>query len=78
MPLLFKGMHRFIPVYSLMLGARIVEVPVNHRQRHAGVAKYGVMNRAFVGLVDCFAMRWMLKRYRNPAAFDATVAGDGQ
>lgn len=75
LPLLFKGMHRFIPVYSQMLGARIVEVPVNHRQRHAGVAKYGVMNRAFVGLVDCFAMRWMLKRYRNPAAIDATHTG---
>ena len=78
LPLLFKGMHRFIPVYSLMLGARIVEVSVNHRQRHAGVAKYGVMNRAFVGLVDCFAMRWMLKRYRNPAAIDATQTGDSQ
>ena len=78
LPLLFKGMHRFIPVYSPMLGARIVEVSVNHRQRHAGVAKYGVMNRAFVGLVDCFAMRWMLKRYRNPAAIDATQTGDSQ
>lgn len=76
LPLQFKGMHRFIPIYSLMLGAKIVQVSVNHRQRHAGVAKYGVMNRAFVGLVDCFAMRWMLKRYRDPSAFDATQAGD--
>ena len=72
LPLQFKGMHRFIPIYSQMLGAKIVQVSVNHRQRHAGVAKYGVLNRAFVGLVDCFAMRWMLKRYRNPTAMDAT------
>ncbi|MBL4701965.1 MAG: glycosyltransferase family 2 protein [Phycisphaeraceae bacterium] len=72
LPLQFKGMHRFIPIYSQMLGARIVQVSVNHRQRHAGVAKYGVMNRAFVGLVDCFAMRWMLRRHRDVTAIDAT------
>ncbi len=78
LPLQFKGMHRFIPVYSKMLGAKLVEVPVNHRQRHAGVAKYGVMNRALVGLVDCFAMRWMLKRYRNPAAVGTDQTGEAR
>jgi len=65
LPLQFKGMHRFMPVYARMLGARLVEVPVNHRPRVAGVAKYGVLNRALVGLFDCFAMRWMLRRYRQ-------------
>jgi hypothetical protein len=64
-PLMFKGMHRFMPVYARMLGARIVEMPVHHRPRVAGVAKYGVLNRGFVGLIDCFAMRWMLKRHRS-------------
>lgn len=68
LPLQFKGMHRFIPIYSRMLGARIVEMPVNHRPRVAGVAKYGVLNRGLVGLIDCFAMRWMLKRHRDIAA----------
>lgn len=67
-PLQFKGMHRFMPVYARMVGARIVEQPVNHRPRVAGVAKYGVLNRGLAGLIDCFAMRWMLKRYRNPTA----------
>jgi len=66
-PLHFKGMHRFMPVYARMLGAKVVEVPANHRPRVAGVAKYGMLNRAFVGLVDCFAMRWMIKRYREYA-----------
>ena len=63
-PLQWKGMHRFIPVYARMLGARIVEAPVNHRPRIAGKAKYGVLDRGLVGLFDCFAMRWMLNRYR--------------
>ena len=67
-PLMFKGMHRFMPIYARMLGARIVEMPVHHRPRVAGVAKYGVLNRGFVGLIDCFAMRWMLKRHRSTMA----------
>lgn len=71
-PLQFTGMHRFMPVYARMVGARVVEMPVNHRPRVAGVAKYGILNRGFVGLIDCFAMRWMLRRYRNPAVRDAT------
>lgn len=65
LPLQFKGMHRFMPVYARMLGAKLVEVPVNHRPRIAGVAKYGILNRGLAGLIDCLAMRWMLKRYRQ-------------
>jgi hypothetical protein len=66
LPLEFKGMHRFMPMYARILGAKVVELPVNHRPRAAGVAKYGMGNRAFVGLVDCFAVRWMSRRYRDP------------
>ncbi len=67
-PLQFRGMHRFMPVYARMLGARVVEMEVNHRPRVAGVAKYGILDRGLVGLFDCFAMRWMMRRYRDPAA----------
>jgi len=71
-PLQFKGMHRFMPVYARMLGARVIEVEVNHRPRVAGVAKYGVLNRGLAGLIDLFAMRWMLKRYRDPTVRETT------
>ncbi len=66
MPLTFRGMHRFMPVYAKMLGARVIETPVNHRPRMAGSTKYGlgVFSRAWPGLVDCLAVRWMLKRHR--------------
>jgi len=67
-PLQFKGMHRFLPVYARMIGARVIERPVNHRPRVAGAAKYGILNRGPSGLIDCLAMRWMLRRYRDPAA----------
>jgi glycosyltransferase involved in cell wall biosynthesis len=74
MPLQYKGMHRFIPIYSRMLGATVIEVPVNHRPRVAGVTKYGMMNRAFVGLIDCLAIRWMRKRLKHVQPWRAPVA----
>lgn len=59
---LFTGMHRFLPTMVRMQGYRVVEMPVNHRPRQYGVSKYGAMNRAFRGLADCLAVRWMTKR----------------
>lgn len=59
---LFTGMHRFLPTLVRMQGYKVVEMPVNHRPRQFGTSKYGAMNRAFRGLVDCFAVRWMGKR----------------
>ena len=64
LPLQYAGMHRFIPVYARMLGATVIEMPVMHRPRVAGQAKYGVANRALVGLRDLFAVRWMRLRLR--------------
>lgn len=64
LPLQYKGMHRFIPVYARMLGYQVVEMAVHHRHRTAGVAKYGVWNRALPGLRDLFAVRWMRTRLR--------------
>lgn len=56
---LFTGMHRFLPTLVRYAGYRVVEMPVNHRPRKFGTSKYGAMNRAFRGLADCFAVRWM-------------------
>jgi dolichol-phosphate mannosyltransferase len=59
---LYTGMHRFLPTLVRMQGHKVIEMPVNHRARQFGVSKYGAMNRAFRGLVDCMAVRWMGKR----------------
>lgn len=66
-PLQFKGMHRFMPAYARMLGARVVEVPVTHHARHSGTTKYGLglLSRGPSGLRDLFAVRWMMQRYRD-------------
>lgn len=58
----FYGMHRFIPALIKGLGYRIVEVPVNHRPRVAGVSKYGFGNRAWKATCDMFAVKWLLSR----------------
>jgi len=65
---LFRGAHRYLPTLVKMRGYSVREEPVSHSPRHAGTAKYGFANRAFVGLYDLFGVRWMKKRYLNYSA----------
>jgi dolichol-phosphate mannosyltransferase len=58
----FKGMHRFVPALIKGAGYRLVEVPVNHRQRRFGMSKYGLGNRALRATIDMFGVRWLLSR----------------
>jgi len=60
---LFKGMHRFFPTLARMQGYRIKVVDVQHFPRKLGKSKYNIRNRLFVSLRDCFAVRWMQKRW---------------
>lgn len=60
---MFTGMHRFLPTLLRLAGARIKEVPVNHRPRLHGQAKYGIGNRIWRALADLFAVRWMQRRW---------------
>ena len=59
---MYKGLHRFLPTLMKMEGAKVIEVPVSHRPRTRGESKYGTWNRAFSGLRDLFAVRWMQDR----------------
>ena len=56
---LFDGLHRFMPTVVKMNGFRVLEIPVNHRPRTLGTAKYGMWNRVFRALRATFAIRWM-------------------
>lgn len=61
---LFNGMHRFLPALVLLQkGGRYMEVPVHHHPRTAGRSKFGLGNRFWGPLADCFAYRWMRRRY---------------
>src|SRR5690348_17237155 len=47
---LYGEMHRFIPVFAAMVGARITELPVNHRPRTYGKSKYSLSRTSRVAL----------------------------
>lgn len=59
---MFHGMHRFLPALFQNEGFRVVEVPVNHRERTRGVTKYNLFNRSFNTIADMLAVRWMRQR----------------
>ncbi len=62
---LFDGMHRFLPALIQLQGCKVKQVPVRHFPRTAGVSKYHLWNRLAGPFMDCFAYRWMKKRYIN-------------
>jgi dolichol-phosphate mannosyltransferase len=72
----FDHMHRYIPALVQRLGGRISVVPVNHRHRRAGVSKYTAWNRLWVGIVDMFAVRWLIRRSKLPQLSAREWAGE--
>ena len=65
---LYGEMHRFIPIYVTWAGARIVEVPVNHRARMKGTSKYG-LSRTFRVVLDLTTTIFLRDFYTNPLYF---------
>ena len=62
---LFDGMHRFLPALIQLQHARVKQIPVHHFPRQEGESKYHLFNRLAGPFLDCFAYRWMKKRYIN-------------
>ncbi|MBX7243939.1 MAG: glycosyltransferase family 2 protein [Candidatus Sumerlaeaceae bacterium] len=62
----FRALHRFMPTIMKWHGFKVVEMEINHRARTAGVSKYGIGNRLWVGIYDMFAMRWYKRRFFPP------------
>ena len=60
---LYGEMHRFIPVYASSVGARIIEMKVNHHPRRFGKAKYG-LERTMKVVLDLFTVKF-LHQYAN-------------
>jgi glycosyltransferase involved in cell wall biosynthesis len=62
---LYGEMHRFIPAYAGGVGARIVEVPVTHRPRTRGKAKYG-LERTFKVILDLLTVKFLISYANKP------------
>src|SRR3954469_2562709 len=73
---LFRGAHRYFPTLVKLRGYTVREEPVKHSHRFAGTAKYGFANRAFVGIVDLFGVRWLKKRYLRYEVTEVTTGNE--
>jgi glycosyltransferase involved in cell wall biosynthesis len=62
---LYGEMHRFIPAYAGMVGAKIIEVPVRHHPRRFGQAKYGLERTAKV-ILDLFTVKFLISYSNKP------------
>ena len=62
---LYGELHRFIPALAAEVGARIVEVPVRHHARSAGVSKYGI-DRTIRVILDLLWIRFTMRFLHRP------------
>lgn len=69
----FDHMHRFMPALVLREGGTVRSVPVNHRPRRRGASNYGVLDRAWVGLVDLLGVMWLHRRSARPELLEETI-----
>jgi hypothetical protein len=58
-------MHRFVPVYAAMRGARVAEIVVQHFPRTRGKSKYGLERIAKV-LLDLIVVKFFLSFMTKP------------
>src|SRR3546814_15978020 len=66
-------MHRFLPALIHRAGWQTVSVPVNHRPRTAGISKYGMWNRLWVGIADLRGVAWLARRSRRTQTTEITL-----
>ncbi|MDG3004924.1 glycosyltransferase family 2 protein [Paludisphaera mucosa] len=67
---LFQGVHRFLGPLLIREGARVVQVPVNHRARPHGTSHYNFRNRSFRVLVDLLGVSWLMSRPLRYEAYE--------
>lgn len=62
---LYGEMHRFIPIYAHMQGARVTEIEVKHHSRKYGKSKYGI-NRTLKVLLDLVVIKFLAQYSQKP------------
>jgi glycosyltransferase involved in cell wall biosynthesis len=70
---LFGELHRFIPALTLVAGAKVVEIPVNHRAREHGSSKYGISRLPRV-LLDLLTVKFLVGYRQKPMQFFGRAA----
>jgi len=62
---LYGEMHRFVPALASQVGARVAEIPVNHRHRLHGKSKYGI-SRTMRVILDLITVKFLLSYSTKP------------
>jgi glycosyltransferase involved in cell wall biosynthesis len=62
---LYGEMHRFIPAYAHSVGAKMIEVPVQHHSRKFGKANYG-LSRTLKVILDLFTVKFLISYANKP------------
>jgi glycosyltransferase involved in cell wall biosynthesis len=71
---LYGELHRFLAVLAQLKGARLGELPVNHRPRQVGQSKYG-LSRTFKVISDLLLLLFLKKYARKPMHLFGGVGG---
>ncbi|MBN9670411.1 glycosyltransferase family 2 protein [Roseibium aggregatum] len=61
----FDSWHRFLPALVIREGYGVVHIDVQDRQRRHGTSKYGIFDRALIGVWDLFGVWWLRRRRKN-------------
>lgn len=70
---LYGEMHRFIPAFAALEGAKVAEIEVNHRERKFGQSKYG-FERIFKVLLDLVTVRFFTTSLTRPLHFFGKIS----
>lgn len=69
---LYGEMHRFIPIYASLRGARVTELEVAHHPRTRGKSHYGIERTGKV-LLDLFVVKFLASYLNKPIYLFGTV-----
>ncbi|WP_075996457.1 glycosyltransferase family 2 protein [Salaquimonas pukyongi] len=69
----FTSVHRYLPALFQTYGYKTDYVPVNSRERLAGISKYNNFNRALIGFYDLFGVSWLRRRTKHPPVREEKV-----
>lgn len=72
----FDHWHRFLPALVVREGYELRFIDVTDRPRRFGQSKYGVFDRALVGVLDLVGVWWLRKRRRVIPAVSEKVPED--
>jgi len=70
---LFGELHRFIPALAVISGAKVIEIPVNHRARARGSSKYGISRMPRV-ILDLVTVKFLIGYRQKPMQFFGRLA----